>query len=109
MLQDNGVKLVDPMGLMLTENWEPHATHVANCSDLELVDTLQRVAAEEQIDAKQKVNVIIIGYDTRYILQFVAVIWLYFCFIYVLCCGILFVCTFNELSAFFASLLLLIW
>ncbi|XP_062503298.1 phosphoacetylglucosamine mutase-like isoform X2 [Corticium candelabrum] len=64
-VEDNGVKLVDPMGLMLTENWEPHATHVANCSDLELVDTLQRVAAEEQIDAKQKVNVIIIGYDTR--------------------------------------------
>ena len=27
---DNGVKLVDPMGEMLAQSWEAHATRLAN-------------------------------------------------------------------------------
>lgn len=30
--QDNGVKIVDPMGDMLPQSWEPLATQLANCS-----------------------------------------------------------------------------
>lgn len=59
------MKLVDPMGFMLTEEWEPHATRIANCRDSELVEMLQRVVDEEKIDIKQKVNVVLVGYDTR--------------------------------------------
>lgn len=29
-LQDNGVKIVDPMGEMLLQQWEGHATRLAN-------------------------------------------------------------------------------
>ena len=63
------MKLVDPAGLTLAETWEPHASLVANCSDSELVNTLQRVVDEEAINLKQKEQkamlVILIGYDTR--------------------------------------------
>ena len=58
------MKLVDPMGLMLTEAWEPYASLVANCNDSELSDTLQRVVDEEEIDLKEKAFVLI-GYDSR--------------------------------------------
>ncbi|XP_062573911.1 phosphoacetylglucosamine mutase-like [Saccostrea cucullata] len=39
--EDNGVKLVDPMGEMLGPEWEKYATEIANVSDNELGSALQ--------------------------------------------------------------------
>ncbi|KAJ2599043.1 hypothetical protein H4R99_003859 [Coemansia sp. RSA 1722] len=49
--QDNGVKLVDPMGEMLQQSWEAYCTDVANAESAdELVQTLARIVQDERID-----------------------------------------------------------
>jgi hypothetical protein len=39
--EDNGAKVVDPMGDMLEEAWEVYASDLANCSDAEVEAVLQ--------------------------------------------------------------------
>lgn len=41
--KDNGVKLVEPMGEMLLQEWEPHATRLANAADSELTELLEEL------------------------------------------------------------------
>ncbi|KAG9233105.1 N-acetylglucosamine-phosphate mutase-like protein [Amylocarpus encephaloides] len=65
--QDNGIKLVDPMGEMLNGKWEEHATELANAPDEELVTVYRRLEAklgiaEEQNTLRAKV---IYARDTR--------------------------------------------
>lgn len=62
---DNGIKLVDPMGEMLEQEWEAYATKLVNCSsDQELVDTYKTLAAHLKVDLSSPGRVIY-GRDTR--------------------------------------------
>lgn len=62
---DNGVKIVDPMGEMLEQDWELHATRIVNCSSDEEVLQVYRAMAEKlKIDIKAPGRVVY-GRDTR--------------------------------------------
>ena len=62
---DNGVKIVDPLGDMLEQDWERYATALVNApSDQALVDVYNRLATELKIDLKIPAKVIY-GRDTR--------------------------------------------
>ncbi|PHH87986.1 hypothetical protein CDD83_8148 [Cordyceps sp. RAO-2017] len=62
---DNGVKIVDPMGEMLEQEWEVYATHLVNCpSDQALLDGYKALAARLKIDLAGPARVVY-GRDTR--------------------------------------------
>jgi len=62
---DNGVKIVDPMGEMLEQDWEVHATALVNCAtDGELIEKYNGLAAKLKIDLKGPAKVVY-GRDTR--------------------------------------------
>jgi len=62
--EDNGVKLVDPMGDMLAATWEVYATTLANTPESALQDTLLKLVQEAKIDLSSPAKVVY-GYDTR--------------------------------------------
>ncbi|KAJ8274721.1 hypothetical protein COCON_G00093460 [Conger conger] len=62
--EDNGVKLIDPMGEMVTPAWEGHATRLANAEQESLVMTLKDIIEMEAVDLSQNASVFI-GKDTR--------------------------------------------
>ncbi|KAL8747117.1 MAG: hypothetical protein Q9184_007648 [Pyrenodesmia sp. 2 TL-2023] len=63
--EDNGVKLVDPMGEMLEESWEAHATTLANASSVQqLVEDYIKIITECQIKSDTKARVVF-ARDTR--------------------------------------------
>ncbi|KAK6064962.1 n-acetylglucosamine-phosphate mutase [Seiridium cupressi] len=63
--KDNGVKIVDPMGDMLEQEWETYATDLVNCKTHdELVDTYVSLAKKLEIDLSSPGKVIA-GRDTR--------------------------------------------
>ncbi|XP_054900458.1 phosphoacetylglucosamine mutase [Poeciliopsis prolifica] len=62
--EDNGVKLIDPMGEMLTSSWEDYATQLANTEQDELLTTLKDIIEKEAINMSQEANVFV-GKDTR--------------------------------------------
>ncbi|KAG5657092.1 hypothetical protein HG530_005194 [Fusarium avenaceum] len=62
---DNGVKIVDPMGEMLEQDWEAHATKLVNSpSDQELLDNYKALASKLKIDLSAPARVVY-GRDTR--------------------------------------------
>ncbi|KAK0746188.1 phosphoglucomutase/phosphomannomutase domain-containing protein [Schizothecium vesticola] len=62
---DNGVKIVDPQGEMLEQDWEKLATQLVNSrSDGELVELYHQLAKDHKIDLKSPAKVIY-GRDTR--------------------------------------------
>ncbi|KAK0657385.1 N-acetylglucosamine-phosphate mutase-like protein [Cercophora newfieldiana] len=62
---DNGVKIVDPFGEMLEQEWEQYATALVNAkSDEELVKIYNQLAADHKINLNAKAKVIY-GRDTR--------------------------------------------
>ncbi|KYK55495.1 N-acetylglucosamine-phosphate mutase [Drechmeria coniospora] len=62
---DNGVKIVDPMGDMLEQEWEAHATRLVNCSThQELLDCFKALAQQLKIDLSSPGRVVY-GRDTR--------------------------------------------
>jgi phosphoacetylglucosamine mutase len=62
---DNGVKIVDPMGEMLEQDWERYATILVNApSDAELYKLFLEVARNEKVDINAPGRVIY-GRDTR--------------------------------------------
>lgn len=62
---DNGVKIVDPMGEMLEQDWEAYATALVNCpTDKDLADTYAKLATKLNIDLSAPAKVIY-GRDTR--------------------------------------------
>ncbi|KAK0392437.1 hypothetical protein NLU13_1932 [Sarocladium strictum] len=63
--EDNGVKIVDPMGEMLEQDWEAYATKLVNCtSDQQLLETFKALAQQLKIDLSAAGRVIY-GRDTR--------------------------------------------
>ncbi|XP_068432628.1 phosphoacetylglucosamine mutase [Clinocottus analis] len=62
--EDNGVKLVDPMGEMVTPAWEGYATQLANAEQEELLAALKDVIEKEAINMSQEADVFV-GKDTR--------------------------------------------
>lgn len=62
--EDNGVKLVDPMGDMLEASWEEYTTTLANVPYSELPATYQKLVADLKIDLQEPAKVIY-GRDTR--------------------------------------------
>ncbi|XP_053744018.1 phosphoacetylglucosamine mutase isoform X2 [Synchiropus splendidus] len=62
--EDNGVKLVDPMGEMLAPAWESYASQLANAEQTDLVVTLKNIIEKEAIVMSQSANVFV-GRDTR--------------------------------------------
>ncbi|GAA6041462.1 hypothetical protein JCM8097_001889 [Rhodosporidiobolus ruineniae] len=63
--QDNGVKVVDPMGEMLHSSWEQYATLLANAgTDDALLQTLAHIVQSAEIDLAVPAKVVY-GFDTR--------------------------------------------
>ncbi|XP_019116981.2 phosphoacetylglucosamine mutase isoform X2 [Larimichthys crocea] len=62
--EDNGVKLIDPMGEMLLQTWESYATQLANAEQEDLLTALKDVIEKEAINMSQEANVFV-GKDTR--------------------------------------------
>ncbi|XP_046877348.1 phosphoacetylglucosamine mutase isoform X2 [Hypomesus transpacificus] len=62
--EDNGVKLVDPMGEMVAPAWEGYATALANAEQDTLVAALEDVIEREAISMNQQASVFL-GRDTR--------------------------------------------
>ncbi|OWB64202.1 phosphoacetylglucosamine mutase activity protein [[Candida] boidinii] len=58
--QDNGIKMVDPMGEMLNQNWESFATKLSNCNEFnEFVDVINEIVSLNNIDLSKPAKVII--------------------------------------------------
>eukprot|EP00913_Durusdinium_trenchii_P014391 g13498.t1 len=62
--KDNGVKLVEPMGEMLPQEWEVHATRLANAADSDLTNLLEELSTTLGVDLNKPGDVVI-GRDTR--------------------------------------------
>nr|XP_056712380.1 phosphoacetylglucosamine mutase [Euleptes europaea] len=62
--EDNGVKLIDPLGEMLAPSWEEHATCLANAEEPELLTVLSDICQKEALDSQHDAFVVI-GRDTR--------------------------------------------
>ncbi|CAK0863311.1 unnamed protein product [Prorocentrum cordatum] len=62
--RDNGVKLVEPLGEMLTMDWEVHATALANASDDALAGVIADLAKKLGINLDDPAKVVV-GRDTR--------------------------------------------
>ena len=61
---DNGVKLIDPKGEMVVGRWEELATDLANTSEANLVECLNKICGEMGISREFPVSVAV-GRDTR--------------------------------------------
>lgn len=61
---DNGVKLVDPHGEMLAQDWEAVATRLANVEDGNVSDCLADIVQQYQVDNDKPASVFV-GRDTR--------------------------------------------
>lgn len=62
--EDNGVKLVDPLGEMLHPSWEEYATQLANAEEHELQQTITAICQKAAVDQHKDASVFI-GRDTR--------------------------------------------
>ncbi|XP_041832062.1 phosphoacetylglucosamine mutase [Melanotaenia boesemani] len=62
--EDNGVKLIDPMGEMVTPAWEGYATQLANAEQEDLLAAMKDITGKEAIDITQEASVFV-GKDTR--------------------------------------------
>lgn len=62
--EDNGVKLVDPLGEMLAPSWEEHATRLANAEEQDMPRVLMDISVKAAVNLQQDAFVVI-GRDTR--------------------------------------------
>lgn len=53
------------MGEMVTQDWEEHATQLANADQEDLLTALKNIIEKEAINLSQEANVFV-GKDTRY-------------------------------------------
>lgn len=61
---DNGVKLVDPAGEMMAQEWEAHATVLANTANADIVECVCKLVQQIGLDETQPGRVVV-GRDTR--------------------------------------------
>lgn len=59
------MKLIDPMGEMVTPAWEGYATQLANAEQQDLLIALKDAIEKEAVNMNQEANVFV-GKDTRY-------------------------------------------
>uniref|UniRef100_A0A803L5U1 Phosphoacetylglucosamine mutase n=1 Tax=Chenopodium quinoa TaxID=63459 RepID=A0A803L5U1_CHEQI len=66
-VSDNGVKIADPNGGMLSQNWEPFADSLANAADpLQLLQLIEEFVRKENISFDNAYSAeILLGRDTR--------------------------------------------
>ncbi|KAI5954461.1 PCM1 [Candida jiufengensis] len=57
--EDNGVKVVDPLGSMLEAKWEEYATDLANSSNSEIVSSVEKLVKDLGINLELESNVVI--------------------------------------------------
>uniref|UniRef100_A0AAR2KNP0 Phosphoacetylglucosamine mutase n=1 Tax=Pygocentrus nattereri TaxID=42514 RepID=A0AAR2KNP0_PYGNA len=62
--EDNGLKLIDPMGEMVTPSWEGYATQLANAEQEVLCSALKDIIEKETINMSETASVFV-GRDTR--------------------------------------------
>lgn len=62
--EDNGVKLVDPMGEMLENSWEAYSTQLANAKNEDVVDVYRKLEKDLKINPEVPARVIY-ARDTR--------------------------------------------
>ena len=63
---DNGVKIVDYNGGMLTQSWEIYAEEFANTNGLDAINVLNKIINNHSIHEKVNIHgIVIIGRDTR--------------------------------------------
>jgi len=62
--EDNGVKLVDPLGEMLEQTWEAQATKLANADNDSLFEVYESIASLVKADKSEKASVVF-ARDTR--------------------------------------------
>lgn len=62
--EDNGVKLVDPLGEMLHPAWEEYATQLANAEEQELQKIITEICQKAAVNQEKDASVVI-GRDTR--------------------------------------------
>ncbi|NXE79100.1 AGM1 mutase, partial [Cochlearius cochlearius] len=62
--EDNGVKLVDPLGEMLHPTWEEYATQLANAEERELQKIITEICQKAAVNQDKDASVFI-GRDTR--------------------------------------------
>ena len=64
--EDNGIKLVDPSGYMLQQDWEPSAETLANAVTAEeAVEVISSLRAQFCIEPSQTRAYVVVGRDTR--------------------------------------------
>ncbi|XP_075532667.1 phosphoglucomutase 3-like protein nst [Dermacentor variabilis] len=61
---DNGIKLIDPMGEMMETDWEILATELANAQDSSLESVLDRIVAATNISLQES-STVYLAHDTR--------------------------------------------
>lgn len=61
------MKIIDPMGEMMSTSWEGYATQLANAEQEDLIDALKDIIEKEAIDLNLEAEVFV-GKDTRYVL-----------------------------------------
>ncbi|KAL1195536.1 Phosphoacetylglucosamine mutase [Cardamine amara subsp. amara] len=65
-VSDNGIKVSDPSGGMLSQEWEPFADQIANASSPgELVSLIREFMEKEDITIGEKSAEVLLGRDTR--------------------------------------------
>ncbi|XP_068004791.1 phosphoacetylglucosamine mutase isoform X2 [Melanerpes formicivorus] len=62
--EDNGIKLVDPLGEMLHPSWEEYATQLANAEEEELQSIITEICQQAAVKQHKDASVFI-GRDTR--------------------------------------------
>ncbi|NXT78875.1 AGM1 mutase, partial [Zapornia atra] len=62
--EDNGIKLVDPLGEMLHPSWEEYATQLANAEDQDLEKIITEICQKAAVNQHKDASVFI-GRDTR--------------------------------------------
>ncbi|XP_076862460.1 phosphoacetylglucosamine mutase [Brachyhypopomus gauderio] len=63
-VEDNGLKMIDPMGEMVAPAWEVYATQLANAEQEALCTVLKEIIEKEAINMSEPASVFI-GRDTR--------------------------------------------
>ncbi|NXP28483.1 AGM1 mutase, partial [Scytalopus superciliaris] len=62
--EDNGIKLVDPLGEMLHPSWEEYATQLVNAEEQELQEVITEICQKAAVNL-HKDALVFIGRDTR--------------------------------------------